>query len=629
MARSILLLFLLLWLLVLCSAFNLAWARPAPYALRISCGARENVHTAPTNTLWFKDSAYTGGIPANASLPGYVSPHLDTLRYFPLSEGPENCYQFDRVPHGHYTVRIFFGSVKSKSDDLEPLFDISVEGTLITSLKSGWSSNDDQVFAEAQVFLNDGSLSICFHSTGHGDPAILALEILQLDDKAYQFSEQSGQGIILRTVSRMSCGDGKPKFGADYGGDPWGGDRFWSPITTFGQSADTARSTESSIKQASKPPNFYPAGLYKRAIVSSDSQPNLEYTMDVDPNRNYSIWLHFAEIDSAVTGVGQRVFDILINGDIEFKAVDVVKLSGDRYAALVLNTTVAVNGRSLTITLRPIIGDHAIICAIEIFEIIVAESKTSPEEVTALKILKTALGLPVRLGWNGDPCVPQQHPWSGADCQFDRDSSRWVIDGLGLDNQGLKGFLRDDLSKLRHLQSLNLSGNSIGGAIPSSLGAIPSLEVLDLSYNSFNGSIPETLGQLTSLRRLYLNSNSLSGRVPAALGGRLLHRASFNFTDNHGLCGIPGLRTCGPHLTGGAKVGIAFGVLGVFLLIIICSICCWKRRQNILRTQQMAAREAPYAKKRTNLSQNIQLSRHHNHHGQSRTAAENGPILLS
>lgn len=354
----------------------------APYAMRISCGARENVHTTPTNTLWFKDFAYTGGIPTNASLPGYVSPHLDTLRYFPLSEGPENCYQFDKVPHGHYTVRIFFGSVKSKSDDLEPLFDISVQGTLITSLKSGWSSSDDQVFAEAQVFLNDGSLSICFHSTGHGDPAILALEILQLDDKAYQFSEKSDRGIILRTVSRMSCGDGKPKFGVDYGGDPWGGDRFWSPITTFGQSADTARSTESSIKQASKPPNFYPAGLYKRAIVSSDSQPDLEYTMDVDPNRNYSIWLHFAEIDSAVIGVGQRVFDILINGDIKFQEVDVVKLSGDRYAALVLNATVAVNGRSLTITLRPKIGDHAIICAIEIFEIIVAESKTLPEEGT-------------------------------------------------------------------------------------------------------------------------------------------------------------------------------------------------------------------------------------------------------
>ncbi|CAN6557528.1 unnamed protein product [Malus baccata var. baccata] len=96
------------------------------------------------------------------------------------------------------------------------------------------------------------------------------------------------------------------------------------------------------------------------------------------------------------------------------------------------------------------------------------------------------------------------------------------------------------------------------GPIPSSLGKITSLQVLDLSFNSLNGSIPETLGQLTSLQTLNVNSNSLSGKVPAALGGRLLHRASFNFTDNHGLCGIPGLPTCGPHLTAGYIHGLWF-----------------------------------------------------------------------
>ncbi|KAM1004839.1 hypothetical protein ACFX13_005030 [Malus domestica] len=618
------------WLLLLlcCSVFSVASARPAPFAMRISCGARENVITKPSNTTWFKDFDYSGGIPFNATHPSFITPPLDTLRYFPLSSGPENCYMINRVPHGHYVIRIFFGSIALPNYETEPLFDISVEGTQITSLKSGWSTHDDQVFSEALVYLRDGSVSICFHSTGHGDPAILAIEILQIDERAYQFSQQVSEGIILRTAKRLSCGVEDAKFGVDYNGDQWGGDRFWNYIMTFGQIADTRRSTQGTIKQASSPPNFYPAALYKQAIVSIDSQLDLEYTLDVDPNRNYSIWLHFAEIDASITGVGQRVFDILINGDTLFKDVDVIKLSGDRYAALVLNTTVAVSGRTLTITLHPKQGG-AIINAIEIFEVIMAESKTLSDEVNALLSLKKTLGLPVRLGWNGDPCVPQQHPWSGADCQFDRTSNKWVIDGLALDNQGLKGFLPNDISKLRHLQSINLSGNSMQGPIPSSLGKITSLEVLDLSFNSLNGSIPETLGQLTSLQTLNVNGNSLSGKVPAALGGRLLHRASFNFTDNHGLCGIPGLPTCGPHLTAGAKIGIGFGVLAAFLLLVIGSICCWKRRQNILRVQQIAAREAPYAKARTHLSRDIQMNRQYNHHGQSRTAAETGPILLT
>ncbi|XP_050212740.1 receptor-like protein 4 [Mercurialis annua] len=613
-------------------SFSISSAKQGPWVMRISCGARVNVHTPPTNTLWYKDFAYTGGIPYNATITSYVAPPLSTLRFFPLSEGPNNCYNIRNVRKGHYSVRVFYALVAhhdpDPNSDSEPLFDISIEGTQIYSLLSGWSSHDDQVFTEAQVFLTDGTASICFHSTGHGDPAILSVEILQVDDRSYYFGPEWGQGIILRTVTRFSCGNGKSKFDVDYSGDRWGGDRFWNRMTTFGQGSDKAISTENSIRKASNAPNFYPEALYQTALVSTDIQPDLTYTMDVDPNKNYSIWLHFCEIDVSITGMGKRVFDILINGDTVFGAVDIARMSGDRYTALVLNTTVAVNGRTLTITLRPKEGNHAIVSAIEVFEIITAESKTLLDEVRALQTLKSALGLPLRFGWNGDPCVPQQHPWNGADCQFDKTSSKWVIDGLGLDNQGLRGFLPGDMSKLRHLQSINLSSNSIRGTIPSSIGSITSLEVLDLSYNFFNGSIPESLGQLTSLRRLNLNGNSLSGRVPAALGGRLLHGASFNFTDNAGLCGIPGLRGCGPHLSAGEKIGIAFGASVAFLLMVICSMCWWKRRQNILRTQQIAARGAPYAKARTHSAHDIQMTRHYNH-GNARTAAENGPSLLS
>ncbi|MCD7468639.1 Receptor-like protein 4 [Datura stramonium] len=623
----------LLFFFNLCLGLKIAISRPAPYVTRISCGAQNDVRTAPTSTLWHKDFGYTGGIPKNATPPSFISPPLNTLRYFPLSEGPENCYNINKVPHGHYSVRIYFGLVAEPSFDDEPLFDVSVEGTLVYSLPSGWSTHDDErAFVETLVFLENGTASLCFHSTGHGDPAILAIEILQVDDKAYYSGSGFGQGTIFRTSERLSCGDQKPKFDIDYDGDSWGGDRFWSSIMTFGQNSDKPISTKSTITSASVAPNFYPQALYQTALVSTDSDPDLTFTTDVEPNKNYSVWLHFAEIDPSVTVAGQRVIDISINGDIVFRDVDIVRIAGGVNSALVLNKTIAVSGRILTITLHPTTGTHAIISAIEIFEIITAESKTLPEEVKALQSLKLALGLPLRFGWNGDPCFPQQHPWSGVDCQFDRTSNNWVIDGLGLENQGLRGFLPDDVSRLRHLQSINLSGNNIHGPIPSALGTITSLEKLDLSYNSFNGSIPESLGELTSLLTLNLNGNLLSGKIPAALGGRLLHRASFNFTDNAGLCGIPGLPTCGPHLTLGAKIGIGLGACVAVVVIATCITCWWKRRQNILRAKRIAARDAPYAKKRTHLN-HIQMTRHH-HHGQhhpehTRTAAENGPPLLT
>lgn len=64
-----------------------------------------------------------------------------------------------------------------------------------------------------------------------------------------------------------------------------------------------------------------------------------------------------------------------------------------------------------------------------------------------------------------------------------------------------------------------------------------------------------------------------------------------SFTDNSGLCGIPGLPTCGPHLSTGAKVGIGLGASFTFLLLITCSVCWWKRRQNIIRAQQIAGKD--------------------------------------
>lgn len=349
--------------------------------MRISCGARDDVHSPPSNTLWYKDFDYTGGIPANATRPSFITPSLATLRYFPLSEGPENCYNINRVPHGHYLVRIYFGLLDEPSFDNEPLFEVSIEGTLIYSMPSGWSNHDDErAFVEALIVLKDGTASLCFHSTGHGDPAILAIEILQIDNKAYYFGKGYGQGTILRTDRRLSCGAKDPKFGVDYSADRWGGDRFWNSLPTFGHSSDSIISTKNSIKQASKPPNFYPEALYQTALISTDTQTDLAYTMEVEPTRNYSLWLHFAEIESSITGSGQRVFDILLNGDVAFRDVDIVGMAGGINSALVLNTTVVVSGRSLTITLHPTKGTHAIISAIELLELVKAESKTLPDE---------------------------------------------------------------------------------------------------------------------------------------------------------------------------------------------------------------------------------------------------------
>ncbi|KAF3776442.1 hypothetical protein EJ110_NYTH48233 [Nymphaea thermarum] len=419
-----------------------------PFALRISCGARENVNSPPTNTLWYRDFGYTGGKPGKALPPSYISPKLNTLRYFTLSDGPENCYNIHNVPNGLYSVRLFFALVDDPQLKNEPLFDISIEGTQVYSMKQGWSNFDFQSFVEGLVSISDNSVSSCFHSTGHGDPAILSIEILQVHNDAYFLGKQWSGRSILRTARRLACGNGRPSFDADLSGNPWGGDRYWEAIQNFDNYGHPI-STENSINITSASPNFYPEKIYQYAIVSNDTYPDLTFSMDVEPNKNYSVWLHFAEIDPRIQGAGSRVFDILINGDMAFSSVDIVRVTGGSYIALVLNKTIAVSGRILTVSFHPRQGHTAIINAIEIFEVIPMEFRTSAVEVKTLQTLKNALSLPLRFGWNGDPCVPQQHPWSGVDCQFNHNDGSWVIDGL------------------------NLNGNLLSGRVPSALGGRP------------------------------------------------------------------------------------------------------------------------------------------------------------
>ncbi|OIV89108.1 hypothetical protein TanjilG_27443 [Lupinus angustifolius] len=74
--------FLMPWmLLILCVAFFTARAaQRGPFAMRISCGARQNVQTVPTTTLWFKDF----GCLLLMHLDQALLPLLSKLFVFPL-----------------------------------------------------------------------------------------------------------------------------------------------------------------------------------------------------------------------------------------------------------------------------------------------------------------------------------------------------------------------------------------------------------------------------------------------------------------------------------------------------------------------------------------------------------------
>ena len=91
------------------------------------------------------------------------------------------------------------------------------------------------------------------------------------------------------------------------------------------------------------------------------------------------------------------------------------------------------------------------------------------------------------------------------------------VDGLELDNNGLKGTIPAQLAQLSRMSFLSLQGNQLTGSIPPELGTLSILNFLDLSDNNLTGSIPGELGELERLYTLFLDNNNLTGSIPANL----------------------------------------------------------------------------------------------------------------
>ncbi|KAK1439949.1 hypothetical protein QVD17_05774 [Tagetes erecta] len=105
---------------------------------------------------------------------------------------------------------------------------------------------------------------------------------------------------------------------------------------------------------------------------------------------------------------------------------------------------------------------------------------------------------PTPCSWSGVTCAPQNGP----------------VTALSLPNSHLTGSIPiTALSRLRHLQLLNLSNNSINGTIPASIFNFPNLQTLSLSSNFISGQLPETIPALQSLQVLNLSNNNISGFV--------------------------------------------------------------------------------------------------------------------
>ena len=88
--------------------------------------------------------------------------------------------------------------------------------------------------------------------------------------------------------------------------------------------------------------------LYKTERFDPLTAPELTYSFPLT-NGQYEVQLFFAEVHTANSSPGLRVFDVAIEGSLAFDNLDIFSLAGAPYTAVVVAKTVSVSDGQLNI----------------------------------------------------------------------------------------------------------------------------------------------------------------------------------------------------------------------------------------------------------------------------------------
>ncbi|OVA10049.1 Protein kinase domain [Macleaya cordata] len=435
-------------------------------------------------------------------------------RIFGTDLGNKWCYNLATIKGEDYLIRGTFlnGSVLRSSADT--FFNVSIDATSISQV----NSSVDLLEVEAIFRANDQYINFCL-VRGKGNAYISKLELRPLNDLVYLKNRPSS---VLKVVKRVDLGYTKEVIRYPYDLN----DRIWNVDTN--QNGATPISSAVKIRNGANA--SVPLQVLQTALTDNERLEFVINDLETGDN-NYMIILYFLELNNSIS-IGQRVFDIYVNGEKEFENFDI--LANDistNYREIVLNVTA--NG-VLNVTLIKVSNgaEFGPICnAYEILQIHSwVEETTLQEDVDAIVELKNELVAEnpeneLWESWSGDPCLPL--PWQGLVCKSNNHGS-FVVTNLDISGKGLRGSLPSTVSKLTYLKELYERQFLFFFCVIfiKLLGSI-----VDVSHNELIGPIPESISNLPHLARLYFRCNpQLKNDLPSSL----LMRS--NLTTDYGEC---------------------------------------------------------------------------------------------
>ncbi|XVF25075.1 hypothetical protein REPUB_Repub13aG0182500 [Reevesia pubescens] len=465
--------FLLVWLSSIALAVFVIHGQDQSGFISLDCGSPEGTSysEATTGLNYISDEPYTQSGVSRRILPQFrtnMQQQVVYLRSFP--EGERNCYNLTLRRGDRYLIRASFlyGNYDERNEIQE--FDLYLGPNLwVTAIIPNVSAGITREFIHV---LQSNYLHFCLVNTGKGTPFISALELRLLKNTTYT----AGSMSLLQRFD--VCSTSRTTF--RFSGDIY--DRVWWPYQTTNWTQTTTTSIIDNGQNDYQPPLL---AMRSACIPANASQPLSFSINSTDPNAQYYVYMHFAEIETLEANQS-REFNIYINDKYWFGPYSPTRLMADTiFSPAALSAGQISMERTTNSTLPPIIN------AIEMYTVQeFLQLQTVDTEVDAIVNLKSMYGL--KRNWQGDPCTPQDFLWEGLNCSYEDNSPPRII-SLNLSSSGLTGGIPPFIANLTQLQSLDLSNNSLTGPVPEFLSKLQSLTVLNLNENSLNGSIPAEL----------------------------------------------------------------------------------------------------------------------------------------
>jgi hypothetical protein len=289
------------------------------FVVRVDCGGTEK-YTDKAGNVWQPDQEKT----ANNK---WGAVYGQTIGRPDLGIEGTNCpiiYESERysmdayefaVPAGKYTVTLHFAETYEGISGVgERVFGVSINGNEVLKnmdpYKEAGEFNKPAVKKFDGIEPKDGKIVIGF-TPGVENPQICGIEIVAAGSEA---APAGGEGIAIR----VNCGtaEGTQAY-TDQDGKVWQPDRLMAEGLDWGAADGEVIQRSTLAIKDTKSPTIYQSETYSMSA----------YKFKV-PAGKYIVKLHFAETYEGISGAGQRVFDVSINGKKVIEKLDPYKEAG-------------------------------------------------------------------------------------------------------------------------------------------------------------------------------------------------------------------------------------------------------------------------------------------------------------